>query len=71
MNPFSLFLALNMLLLTSDPHADKKLEFTREFIEQLRHSVSSIQEGVKTMHSGMENLKTMMINTQPKDDEQD
>ncbi|AGL02372.1 hypothetical protein [Desulfoscipio gibsoniae] len=61
MNPVSLFLVLNMLLLSSDPHADKRLEFTREFIEQLRHSVYSIQEGVQAMHSGMENFRTMIM----------
>ena len=70
MNPFNFFVALSLLLLSSQPQADKKLELTREFIENLKMSVASIQEGVQSMHSGVENLKTMMIHTGFKNDEQ-
>jgi len=69
MNPFSFFVTLSLLLLSSQPQTDKKLELTRDFVENLKMSVASVHQGVQTMQSGVENFKTMMLTAYSKDSE--
>lgn len=61
-NPFTLFLILLLLVLSSDKQADIKLGFIRGLIDQTSRSLYALREGIDGMHSGFEYARTVFIN---------
>ncbi|MTI82985.1 MAG: hypothetical protein FH756_03600 [Firmicutes bacterium] len=58
-NPYTLFLILILLVLSTDKNADAKLMFLKNFTEQTSHSLSAVREGVETMQASFQQAHTM------------
>ncbi|SFR13348.1 hypothetical protein [Desulfoscipio geothermicus] len=58
-NPFTLFLILILLILSTDKQADIKLGFVRGLIDQTARSLSTIREGIEAMNTGFEHARVM------------
>lgn len=58
-NPFSLFLILILLVLSTDNHADVKLGFVRGLIDQTSRSLSALREGITAMNTSFEHARIM------------
>jgi len=58
-NPFTLFLILILLVLSTDKHADEKLLFLKNFTDQTSHSLTAVRQGVETMHASFEQAHAM------------
>ncbi|MEW5952797.1 MAG: hypothetical protein AB1815_03430 [Bacillota bacterium] len=58
-NPYILFLILILLLLGTDSKAEQKLNTLRNLIDQTAKSLSIFHDGVKTMESGMDQVRVM------------
>ncbi len=65
-NPFSLFLILILLVLSTDKQAEIKLEFVRGLIDQTSRSLGSLREGITAMNSSFEHASAMFINSNNK-----
>lgn len=61
-NPFSLFLILVLLVLSTDSQADVKLGFVRGLIDQTARSLSTLREGITAMNNSFEHARTMFMN---------
>lgn len=53
-NPFTLFLILILLVLSTDKQADAKLGFFRGLLDQTSRSLKELREGVDAMHTSFE-----------------
>jgi len=62
-NPFSLFLILILLVLSTDSQADVKLGFVRGLIDQTSRSLGALREGITAMNTGFEQASAMFMNT--------
>lgn len=62
-NPFSLFLILILLVLSTDQQADVKLGFVRGLLDQTSRSLKALKEGIEAMNAGFETARTVF--TQP------
>ncbi len=58
-NPYTLFLILILLVLSTDKQADAKIMFLKEFTEQTSRSLSSVREGVETMQAVMQQAQAV------------
>lgn len=65
-NPFTLFLILILLVLSTDKQADIKLGFVRGLIDQTARSLSTIREGIDAMNTSFEHARAMF--TSPHND---
>ncbi|WP_347488002.1 hypothetical protein [Desulfoscipio sp. XC116] len=61
-NPFTLFLILVLLLLSTDSKADVKLGFVRGLIDQTSRSLNTLREGITAMNASYEHARTMFMN---------
>lgn len=61
-NPFSLFLILILLVLSTDNQADVKLGFVRGLIDQTARSLNTMREGITAMNNSFEQARTMFMN---------
>ncbi|AGL02612.1 hypothetical protein [Desulfoscipio gibsoniae] len=68
-NPFSLFLILILLVLSTDSKADVKLGFVRGLIDQTSRSLGILREGITAMNTSFEQARSMFtsINNGPGD----
>jgi len=62
-NPFSLFLILILLILSTDSQADVKLGFVRGLIDQTSRSLGALREGITAMNTSFEQASAMFMNT--------
>lgn len=62
-NPFSLFLILVLLILSTDKHADTKLGFFKGLIDQTSQSLGAIRDGITAMNSSFELANSLFMNT--------
>ncbi|HBX23848.1 MAG TPA: hypothetical protein DEF34_09505 [Desulfotomaculum sp.] len=53
-NPFSLFLILILLVLSTDKQADVKLGYVRGLLDQTSRSLKAMREGVEAMNASFE-----------------
>lgn len=65
-NPFSLFLILILLILSTDNQADAKLGFVRGLIDQTSRSLSALREGITAMNSSFEQASALFMNVKNK-----
>ncbi len=65
-NPFSLFLILVLLILSTDNQADVKLGFVRGLIDQTSRSLSALREGITAMNSSFEQASALFMNANNK-----
>ncbi|WP_161822033.1 hypothetical protein [Sporotomaculum syntrophicum] len=65
-NPFSLFLILVLLILSTDNQADVKLGFVRGLIDQTSQSLSALREGITAMNSSFEQASALFMNANNK-----
>jgi hypothetical protein len=67
-NPFTLFLILILLALSTDKYAADKLGLVRGIIDQTSRTVSTLREGILAMHQSFEHAQNLFINMDPTSD---
>lgn len=65
-NPYSLFLILILLILSTDKNADAKLASLKDFMEKTSQSLHAVREGVETMHVGLQQAHAMFAGSSNK-----
>ncbi len=68
-NPFSLFLILILLVLSTDNQAEVKLGFIRGLIDQTSRSLGSLREGITAMNTSFEHARIMFMNSNNEPDD--
>lgn len=58
-NPFTLFLILVLLILSTNPKVEEHLAFLMSFIERTQLSVRSFKEGTESFHSVISLLSSL------------
>lgn len=58
-NPYSLFLILILLVLSTDKQADVKLGYVRGLLDQTSRSLKALREGVEAMNASFETAGTI------------
>lgn len=53
-NPYTLFLILILLVLSTDKYADEKLGFVRGLLDQTSRSLNALREGIQAMNTSFE-----------------
>jgi len=58
-NPFTLFLILILLVLSTDKNADVKLGFVRGLVDQTSRSIKTLSEGIEAMQMSFEQARVI------------
>lgn len=58
-NPYTLFLILILLVLSTDKNADAKLAFLKDFTDRTFQSLSAVREGIETMQAGFQQAQAV------------
>ncbi len=58
-NPFTLFLILILLVLSTDKQVDTKLSMVRELLDQTSRSLGSLREGIEAMQTSFQQARTI------------
>lgn len=68
-NPFTMFLILVLLVLSTDREADVKLGYVRGLLDQTSRSLKSMREGVEAMQASFETAGAIFAG--PRNDTED
>ncbi len=60
-NPFSLFLILILLILSTDNQAEVKLGYVRGLIDQTSRSLGTLREGITALNTSFDHARAMFI----------
>lgn len=58
-NPYTLFLILILLVLSTDKQADVKLGYVRGLLDQTSRSLKALREGVEAMNASFESASAI------------